>query len=103
MTQRMSPDDRKEQILTAAMKVAKRNGYRAVTRELVATEAKISKPLITRYFEFSDLIDAIVLRAIAERNVKLVAEALADGHKQARRAVKAQEALRHQVSDYLFP
>jgi len=103
MTQRMTPDDRKEQIIVAALKLAKKHGYASITREQIAEEAGISKALITRYFDFAELIDAVIARGIAERNVKLVSEALAHGNKAARRAVGRDNHLKSGVMGHLFP
>lgn len=77
---RMQPDDRRDRILDAAMSVAIRSGYRAMTRDDVAEEAGVSAGLITRYFYHMDLLRAEVVAAAVERGVlSLVAEGLVAG------------------------
>jgi AcrR family transcriptional regulator len=61
--QRMSPEQRREQILDSAVKLVVKRGLSSCTLETVAIQAKISKPLIYRYFpRLDDLFKALVGR-----------------------------------------
>jgi AcrR family transcriptional regulator len=61
--QRMSPEQRREQILDSAVKLVVSRGLSSCTLEAVAIQAKISKPLIYRYFpRLGDLFKALVGR-----------------------------------------
>jgi len=61
--QRMSPDKRREQIMDSAVDLIVRRGLSSCTLEVVAAEARISKPLIYKYFpKLADLFKALVER-----------------------------------------
>jgi AcrR family transcriptional regulator len=61
--QRMSPEQRREQILDSAVTLIVSRGLSSCTLEAVALQAKISKPLIYRYFpRLDDLFKALVGR-----------------------------------------
>ena len=61
--QRMSPDKRREQIMDSAVSLIISRGLSSCTLELVAVEARISKPLIYKYFpKLADLFKALVER-----------------------------------------
>jgi AcrR family transcriptional regulator len=61
--QRMSPDKRREQIMDSAVTLIVARGLSSCTLELVAVEARISKPLIYKYFpRLADLFKALVER-----------------------------------------
>lgn len=77
---RLSPDDRRAAILSAAVDLAVREGYRALTRDKVAEEAQTSTGLVSRYFYHMDLLRAAVLdEAVKRHDVRLVTEGLACG------------------------
>ncbi len=60
---RMAPDERRSQILDAAVKLIVANGHSSCTLEQVASAAGISKPLIYKYFaRREDLLRAILDR-----------------------------------------
>ncbi len=100
VTGRMSPDDRKAQLLAAAVKASVKAGYKAVTREAVATEAKVSATLLTRYFgDMDGLRTAMVKSAVETGNIKLIAEALTHKHPSVR---AAKEKYKAEVIKYLF-
>lgn len=101
---RMPKAERQGQILTAAVKVAGAGGYIAMTRAAVATQAKVSECLITRYFATMDTLrDAVVQRAIEESRgpfaltpamLRILAEALIAKHTAgAREAKKHKDAI----------
>jgi AcrR family transcriptional regulator len=59
----MSPDKRREQIMDSAVSLILSRGLSSCTLELVAVEARISKPLIYKYFpKLADLFKALVER-----------------------------------------
>jgi AcrR family transcriptional regulator len=61
--QRMSPDKRREQIMDSAVSLILSRGLTSCTLELVAVEARISKPLIYKYFpKLANLFKALVER-----------------------------------------
>jgi AcrR family transcriptional regulator len=61
--QRMSPDKRREQILDSAVALIVERGLSSCTLEGVAVQARISKPLIYKYFlRLEDLFKALVER-----------------------------------------
>ncbi|MEA3139202.1 MAG: TetR/AcrR family transcriptional regulator, cholesterol catabolism regulator [Gammaproteobacteria bacterium] len=61
--QRMSPNQRREQIMDSAVALIVSRGLSSCTLELVAVEARISKPLIYRYFpKLANLFKALVER-----------------------------------------
>jgi AcrR family transcriptional regulator len=60
---RMSPDKRREQILDSAVALIVERGLSSCTLEEVAAQARISKPLIYKYFlRLEDLFKALVER-----------------------------------------
>jgi AcrR family transcriptional regulator len=61
--QRMTPDKRREQIMDSAVVLIVAQGLSSCTLEAVAAEARISKPLIYKYFpRLADLFKALVER-----------------------------------------
>ncbi|ROO87037.1 TetR family transcriptional regulator [Actinocorallia herbida] len=50
MTTRRTPEDRRDEILTAAMSVFGRYGYRRTSMELIAKAAGISRPALYQHF-----------------------------------------------------
>jgi AcrR family transcriptional regulator len=61
--QRMSPDKRREQILDSAVALIVDRGLSSCTLEAVSVQARISKPLIYKYFlRLEDLFRALVER-----------------------------------------
>lgn len=75
---RMAPDERRQQLLDAAYKIATKSkkGIRAVTRVAVAEATKTTDGLVNRYFEGRDgLREAVIRRAVDEKHVPLVAQA----------------------------
>lgn len=90
--ERMTPDARTKQILAAATKLSRRQGYRKITRDGVAAEAGTSQGLVNRYFgDIEGLRNAVMTQAVRDADVKLVAQGIADRNKI---ALKAPPALR---------
>lgn len=83
----MSKDKRKQSILCAAVAEAKRHGYTNVTREAIAQRAECATGLVSFYFgTMVDLKRAIMSEAIRTRELRIVAQGIADGHPKAKRA-----------------
>ena len=64
---RMAPEDRRSQILDAAVRLIVASGHSSVSLEQVAAAAHISKPLIYKYFpRREDLLRALLEREFAD-------------------------------------
>jgi len=85
---RLHPDDRKQQILTAAIKVAGRpGGWGKMTRDAVAREAGCAEGLVSKYFGTMIAFRRSIMRAaIQARNLAVVAQGLAAGDTNAQKA-----------------
>lgn len=75
---RMSPLDRRAQILACALDEAKRVGYMNVDRGHISRRLDISRGTITRYFGALPHLRAAIMRAaITQGCVQVVAQGLA--------------------------
>ena len=80
MRKRMLPEDRKAEILSAAVSLAQVSGYRALTREQVAAAAGVSPGAITFYFYHMDLLRSeVVTEAVRQGLSAIVAEGIVSG------------------------
>lgn len=88
MSKRLKPDDRKQQILDATIKVAGRpGGWAKLTRDAVAKEADCAEGLVSRYFGTMVAFRRTIMRAaIASKNLAIVAQGLAAGDPNAQKA-----------------
>lgn len=88
MSKRLKPDDRKQQILDAAIKVAgKPGGWAKLTRDAVAKEAECAEGLVSRYFGTMVVFRRAIMRAaITSANLRVVAQGLAAGDPNAQKA-----------------
>lgn len=83
----MSKDTRKQHILDAAMTEANKHGYNRVTREQIAARAECASGLVSHYFGTMVCMKrAIMSEAIRTRELRIVAQGIADGHPKAKRA-----------------
>lgn len=91
---RMQPIDREAQLLAAAIKLAKRVGYRKVTRVAVAAATGTTEGLINRYFGGKQgMRDAIMRNAVFDGQLQIVAQGLMFGDPIAKKApVELREA-----------
>lgn len=90
--------DRGIEIMEAGIALALRDGFRNVTRDGVAMEARVSTALVNRYWGTIDgLRDRIVLEAVKRELLPILAQALLDGHPTATGAPKRvqERAARH--------
>lgn len=96
MSQRIGKDARKDQILDAAVVVANKIGYVAITRKEIADEANVSQALVSRYFgTMENVKDETVKRAIVKGNMKVICEGLVHKHPAAKKfAAKEKEKVR---------
>jgi AcrR family transcriptional regulator len=96
----MNPDDRKEQLLKAALTVAKTIGYRATTRLNVADQAKVSSALVPFHLGDVETMRKSILHAgCAEGHVKLIVEGVLDNDKV---AIKAAHKYKDSIIKALF-
>lgn len=74
---RADPEIRQQQLLEAAIYVAKTEGWSKLTRAKVAAKAQVAASLINFYFGDKDEFRTSVMKAAVERNiVSVVAEGL---------------------------
>lgn len=75
-------ETRRDYLIEAAMKVAeKKGGFHKLTREVIAHEAGISPPLVSRYLGGMDMIrHTIMTEAVAQGRAAIVAQGLTAGH-----------------------
>lgn len=72
------PAVRRQQILQSALTLAVRHGYRHVTRDQIASHARISTGLINRYFATIETLQhEVMAAAVARRLLDIVAQGLA--------------------------
>lgn len=84
---RCDPTLMKARIIEAALRLAERGGYDKITRADIADAAGISASLVTHHFgSMHRLRRLVMLEAIKQKRVKVVAQGLAGGSPTARRA-----------------
>jgi AcrR family transcriptional regulator len=75
-TQRMSAEERREQLLDAAKRVVERHGFHGVSIEAVAREAGITRPIVYGHFhDLGGLLEALIERE-SERALAQLAKVL---------------------------
>lgn len=97
---RLQPDDRKQQILTAAIAVASRpGGWSKLTRDAVAKEAGCAEGLPSKYFGTMVAFRRAIMRAaIVAEELGVIAQGLAAGDNCAQ---KADESLKRKALETL--
>lgn len=96
---RANPADRKKQILEAALLVAKKRGFNNVKRKEIADRANVSEALVQHHFGTMVKLKRAVMRAAcAQEIVEIVAQGLAIGDSQAK---KASPTLKKSAINYL--
>lgn len=85
---RLKPNDRKSEILAAAIKVASQpGGWSTLTRGAVASEAGCAEGLVSRYFGTMICFKRAIMRAaVTAENLAIVAQGLATGDANAQKA-----------------
>jgi AcrR family transcriptional regulator len=80
-------DDRRQVILSAALRLAADVGYLRVTRDAVALAAGCSPALVSHWLgTMPQMHRAIMGEAIRTRNLRVIAQGLAHGDRRARNA-----------------
>jgi AcrR family transcriptional regulator len=97
---RLKPSDRKEEILAAAVKLARKpGGYSTVTLVDIAKEAGCVHALVLHYFgTVVQMRRAVMSRAILIRDTAILAQGLALGDAKAR---QAPAELKAKAAEYL--
>jgi AcrR family transcriptional regulator len=90
MSKRLAPDVRSGQILDAAVKLARRVGWRKLTRDNIAKAANVSTGLVSNYFGSMDnMRDEVMKVAVRDSILPVIAQGVADRNKVAMRAPAA--------------
>lgn len=89
MYRRLQPEVRHDQIIAAALKLAKRVGFANITRDRIAKEAKVSTGLVSKYGDMPAIRTAVMQLAIAEEALTVIAQGLTAGDATAKRAPQA--------------
>ena len=77
----------KEHILDTAYTMAQRDGFGALTRDGVAAEAGVAMGTINHHWlRMEALRDAVMQRAVEEKNLEMIAQGIALGHDVAKSA-----------------
>lgn len=78
---RMTPEERRAQLLGVAFKLAKKSGILKLTRRAVITAADVSESLPNRYWPSVEDMRGDVLRmAVEQKDAKMLAVASNDGY-----------------------
>ncbi len=84
---RLKPEDRREQIMTAAIKLAEQGHYQQITREQIANAAGVSVGLVSAHCgTMANLRRDIMRQAIRDSKVRIIAQGLVAGDTHARKA-----------------
>jgi AcrR family transcriptional regulator len=84
---RVDPKDRKQQILSVAVKMACVHGYDKITRDGIAGKANVSMGLVTKYFGSMIKLRRSIMRAAINQEIPvIIAQGLANGDPHARKA-----------------
>jgi AcrR family transcriptional regulator len=75
---RMSSDERREQIVTAAVAVFGARGYEGTTTDDVARTAGVSQPYVVRLFRSKENLFLAAMQAALDQLMRVFREALAD-------------------------
>lgn len=91
---RLSKDDRKNNLLSTALELAKESGYANVTRNLLAESAGVSMGLVSHYFGTMQQLKRALMRAAITREIpEIIAQGLSIGDENAKKAPAELKAL----------
>lgn len=97
---RTSPELRKDHILTVALKEAERCGFSSISLVKIAEAAGVAHSTVLKYFGTMGQLKTDVMRkAVKTSNLKVIAQGLAVGDRQAK---KASEELKAEASKCLI-
>jgi AcrR family transcriptional regulator len=89
---RLKPEDRKQEILEAAVRLARVDGYSNITRDNIATAAGVSMGLVNHHYGTINQLKRAVMRAAISREIlSIIAEGIVLKDKV---ALKVSEELR---------
>ncbi len=92
---KLKPEVRKDQIITAALDVAERVGYKQMLRKEVADEAKCGTGTVSLHFgTMTQLRTQVMRHAIKRKRLKVIAQGLAHNDQ---RALKAPENIKREA------
>lgn len=95
-----TPTERKRQLLSIAVEIARAKGYTKVTREAIADKGKVSPGLISHYFGTTVQLKRDIMRAAVQQGViEVVAQGLADRNPY---ALKAPDDLKKKAAAHLL-
>lgn len=84
---RLKPNDRRDQILDAAIHVAEREGYARMTRDQIADHAGVATGLVSHYFGTMPQLRRTVMRhAVIRENLIVIGQGIAAGDLHALKA-----------------
>lgn len=84
---RVDPTLRHKHILNIAITMAKKTGYHKITRDGIAENAGVSMGLVTRYLGTMKQLRRTIMRAaIAQQIPEIIAQGIANGDTQAKKA-----------------
>ena len=87
---RQNPEARKDQILIAAVELAKEVGYNKMTRDAIAIKAGVSMGLVTHYFETMTQLRRDVVRYARNNDIpEIIAQGIANQDPHAKKAPPA--------------
>lgn len=85
MPKHKQPDIRKNELIKAALALAKVHGYKAVTREQIAERCKVSSALVSYHMgTMPDMRRTLIRHAVAQRALRVIGQALAAGDAEVR-------------------
>ena len=77
MRKRLTKKDRRDEILAAAVHLAKQNGYSSVTRQQIAAHCGVSDNLITHHFKTMPQLRRHIMRAaVRDEVLEIVVEGI---------------------------
>jgi AcrR family transcriptional regulator len=97
---RLDRDTRRDEILAAALQLARVHGYNRITRDQIAAHAGVSMGLVTLYLGTIPNLRRDLMRAAVSKGIpEIIAQGLAAGDPH---AVKASPELKRRATDHLL-
>ncbi len=86
MRTRMKPEQRREQLLKAAVELSKKHGYDRITHQDIAEHCGVTKGLVVNYWTMTQLRRQIIRKAIQDEVLEVIAQGLIKGDRHAQKA-----------------